>query len=73
VSADRHIELTYTVRGTWFLTAPCGWFVELPGECPVVEVRAMAFGHKRRCCRSARLVTETVTGYRESNSRKDVA
>jgi hypothetical protein len=70
---DRNIEVTFTRVHTWYITAPCGWFVELPGECHPDDVRTMAYGHKRRCCRTARLSVETATGYRESNTRKDRA
>jgi len=67
------IEVTWTRRKTWFITAPCGWHVELPGECEAEDIRTMAWQHKTKCCRSSRLSVETATGYREIDKRKDTA
>ena len=71
--AVQHIDVTWTRKGTWFITAPCGWHVELPGECLSEDIRTMAWRHKTNCCHRARLSVETATGYRESDKRKDTA
>jgi hypothetical protein len=62
---ERAIDVTFTRRGTWYITAPCGWHAELPGECDRMDIRALCVHHRRRCCRSARIYVETDRGYRE--------
>jgi len=71
--SDRLIEVTYTRKGTWYLTAPCGWYAELPGECESKDIKTMAYAHKAKCCKSSRICVETVFGYRKSNTREKAA
>lgn len=56
MSADNHIEVTPTRKGSWFVTFPCGAGGELPGEFSEVEVRTFCQRHKVSCCKTARIV-----------------
>lgn len=69
------IEVTWTRKGSWFVTAPCGVGVEFPGEIPEGLVREYCVKHKRRCkrCATTRLSIETATGYREINLKGKTA
>jgi hypothetical protein len=56
MSAEHHIEITPTRKGSWFVTAPCGAGGEVPGDFSEDEVREYARRHKRMCCKTARVV-----------------
>jgi hypothetical protein len=73
--SERLIDVTWTRKGAWFVTTPCGVGVEFPGEIPEGLVRQYCWKHKRRChrCAGSRLSVETATGYREINQREKTA
>jgi len=73
MSDQRLIDVTFTRKGLWYITAPCGWFAELPGECASQDIRTMAHNHRRKCCKGARLNIETSGGYRKINWKKESA
>lgn len=54
-AAQRNIDVTFTRKGTIFLTAPCGWWREFPGDTDEKYVRVVANIHREACCRTARL------------------
>jgi len=65
-----NIDVTWTRRETWYVTMPCGQGDEFPGATPEDQVRKYCRDHQRRCCRNARMVVETRTGYREIVMRR---
>ena len=67
---QRLIDVTYTRKRTWYITAPCGWHAELPGECESKDIRTLARNHQVNCCKGARLNVETSSGYKAITWRK---
>ncbi len=58
------IDATFTRKGTWWVTYPCGDHVELMAYVEASEVRVIAVNHRNRCrhCRGAHI---SIDGERE--------